>query len=854
MNMVFRLGIMKRKLLLIIGLLFCFAFSAKATHQRAAEITYTWLGGNAYEFTLTCFTYTPSPAGLQRDSLLVQWGDGTEEYIPRVVLQNLGDDYTLNVYKKIHNFSSSGTYTISMEDANRNYGVVNVPNSVMVPMHIETELVINPFLGYNNSVQLLNAPVDKGCVGKLYLHNPSAYDPDGDSLSYRLVTCKGMDGMDIAGYTFPQASQSFDIDPMTGELRWDVPLVQGEYNVAIMVEEWRHGVKIGSVVRDMQILISSCDNNLPEIHCEDAYCVEAGQQLSFVVSGSDPNSDNVTLTASGAPFEWSQNPAFMNPETAFGLHPEFEFVWNTSCMQVRNTPYQVVIHAKDDDTPVSLTNVKTINISVLGPRVEGLTATAQGSDVRLSWEVYPCPNAEALLIYRKAGCDGYEPDDCETGIRPGYQLLATLSDVFATSYTDQGLSQGVSYEYRIVARFHDGAESVVSQAACVMLKNDLPLMTHVSNDSLDLASGHVLARWAKPKEIDAQFVAPYRYRLTRVIDGASAVVYEGADTTFKDLNVDLGAYTLLIYKVEMHDAQNQSMGESTPASAIALSSQGSNRVVHLNWTESVAWIIDSTQVYKQVEGHFVKVATVNTMSYSDTQVQNDVEYRYYVCTFGHYAIGGLMRPLVNYSAIVAATPNDDEPPATPTLTVDTDCEAVTNLLSWTTPPDDDLAGFKVYYEAPTQTTYALLTTVENPAARSYLHDDLESVLGCYFIRAFDEKGNLSQPSDTICIDNEVCPVYELPNVFTPNGDGFNDLFEPKHAQLSVILKAKTVIFNRWGNVVWDTDDPLIQWDGKNRNSKLDCPAGTYFFVSEINYQSLTGEEQMRLQGSITLVR
>ena len=78
------IGIMKRKLLLVIGFLFCFAFTAKATHQRAAEITYTWLGGNAYEFTLTCYTYTPSPAGLQRDSLPISWGDGMGEYIPRV--------------------------------------------------------------------------------------------------------------------------------------------------------------------------------------------------------------------------------------------------------------------------------------------------------------------------------------------------------------------------------------------------------------------------------------------------------------------------------------------------------------------------------------------------------------------------------------------------------------------------------------------------------------------------------------------------------------------------------------------------------------------------------------------------
>ena len=753
---------MWRKLLLFSVLFLCFVFTAKATHQRAAEITYTWLGGNAYEFTLTCYTYTPSPAGLQRDSLLVQWGDGTEEYIPRVVLQNLGDNYTLNIYKQIHNFTSSGTYTISMEDANRNYGVINVPNSVMVPMHIETELVINPFLGYNNSVQLLNAPVDKGCVGKLYLHNPSAYDPDGDSLSYRLVTCKGQDGMEIAGYTLPQASQSFDIDPITGELRWDVPVLQGEYNVAIMVEEWRHGVKIGSVVRDMQILISSCNNDLPQIQCDDPYCLVAGEQLSFVISASDPNGNNVSLSASGAPLELPISPAMLNPETAFGLQPQMEFLWNTTYAHIRNTPYQVVIRAKDDDVPVSLTNLKTVTINVMAPKVQNFAAEVQGHDVALTWTTYPCPNASALFIYRKAGCDGYEPDACETGIREGYQLMATLNDVATTSYIDPDLPQGVEYEYRIVAQFPDGAMSIVSDAACVRLKNDSPLMTHVSNDSIDLVSGHVIACWARPKEIDEQYVAPFSYTLTRILDDETTVVYEGADTTFLDANVDLAEYTLLIYKVEMRDATQQLMGTSATASAVMLTTNGSNDAANLSWTEAVPWLVDSTQVFKEVNNHFVNVASVTSMAYADTDVESDETYRYYVRTFGHYTMEGILRPLVNYSAIKTVRIGHEEP-----------------------------------------------------------------------VEEFS---------------------YVLPNVITPNGDGYNDLFEPKVTGLSLITSAKTVIFNRWGNILCDTDDPLIRWDGKSKQTKMDCPAGTYFFVTDITYQGPAGEDTLHLQGSITVVR
>lgn len=752
---------MKRKLLLVIGFLFCFAFAAKATHQRAAEITYTWLGGNAYEFTLTTYN-VPNAAWEQRDSLLVSWGDGNENYIPRVYMQNMGNDCVVNHYKAVHNYSTSGTYTISMEDANRNFGVVNVPNSVMVPMHIETEIVINPFLGYNNSVQLLNAPLDRGCVGKLYLHNPSAYDPDGDSLSYRLVPCKGLDGMEIAGYTYPQASQSFDIDPVTGELRWDAPVVQGEYNVAIMVEEWRHGVKIGSVVRDMQILISHCDNELPQIQCDDQYCLVAGQQLSFVISASDPDGDQVTLIASGAPFEVAVSPAILNPESAFGLNPQMEFLWNTTYAHIRNTPYQVVIHAKDDDSSVSLTNLKTVTINVMAPKVEQFVGAVHGHDVALSWTAYPCRNAVALLVYRRAGCDGYEPDACETGIRDGYQLVATLNDFTQTSYTDHDLPQGMAYEYRIVARFPDGATSIVSEAVCVELKNDSPLMTHVSNDSIDLASGQVRVCWIQPKEIDGQYVAPFSYALTRVSDGATSVVYEGADTSFLDAGVNLGEVGTLIYKVEMRDANQQLMGTSATAAAVMLAATSTYDEANLSWTESVPWLVDSTQVFKEIGGRFVRIATTSAFEYVDAEVESDETYRYYVRTFGHYTMEGVIRPLVNYSAIKTVRIGHEEP------------------------------------------------------AEEF--------------------------------------SYTLPNVITPNGDGFNDVFEPKVTGLSLITGAKTVIFNRWGNILWDTDDPLIQWDGKSKQTKMDCPPGTYFYVCDITHIGEAGEETLHLQGAITIVR
>ena len=444
------------------------------------------------------------------------------------------------------------------------------------------------------------------------------------------------------------------------------------------------------------------------------------------------------------------------------MNPQMEFLWNTNYAHIRSTPYQVVIHAKDDGTPVSLTNIKTVTINVMGPKVQNLSAEVQGHDAILSWMTYPCPNAVALLVYRKAGCDGYEPDACETGIREGYQLIATLNDVNSTSYSDFDLPQGMAYEYRVLAQFPDGALSIVSDAACVELKNDSPLMTHVTNDSIDLVSGQVITCWTKPKEIDEQYVAPFSYALTRVFDGETSIIYEGTDTTFLDANVNLAEVASLLYKVEMRDSQQQLMGTSATASAVMLSANGTNNAAALSWTEAVPWLVDSTQVFKEVNNRFVRIASVMDMAYSDSDVESDETYRYYVRTFGHYTMEGIIRPLVNYSAIVSVRIGHEEP------------------------------------------------------AEEF--------------------------------------SYELPNVITPNGDGYNDVFEPKVKGLSLVLGAKTVIFNRWGNILWDTDDPLIRWDGKSKQTKMDCPSGTYFYVTDITYHGEAGEEKLHLQGSITIVR
>ncbi len=76
----------------------------------------------------------------------------------------------------------------------------------------------------------------------------------------------------------------------------------------------------------------------------------------------------------------------------------------------------------------------------------------------------------------------------------------------------------------------------------------------------------------------------------------------------------------------------------------------------------------------------------------------------------------------------------------------------------------------------------------------YVHGNLPHHAGCYYVTAVDRSGN-ECPSNTVCKDN--CPYYELPNVFTPNGDGSNDLFTPFPCP-RFVQSVSFVVHNRWG--------------------------------------------------------
>ena len=96
--------------------------------------------------------------------------------------------------------------------------------------------------------------------------------------------------------------------------------------------------------------------------------------------------------------------------------------------------------------------------------------------------------------------------------------------------------------------------------------------------------------------------------------------------------------------------------------------------------------------------------------------------------------------------------------------------------------------------------------------------------GIYHVESSNQCGTIS---DTIRVDTSCAILLEMPNVFSPNGDGINDLFSPIKAQNVNNLTIK--IYNRWGKILAELNPNSAGWDGNN-NYGL-SPAGVYYWIA-----------------------
>jgi len=848
------------------------ALSLFATHNRAGEITYRHINGLTYEITVNIFSDPTSPA-FQRQEIVMNWGDNTglDSVRQTIVFPKITDKIQKRAWVVQHTFPGPGNYVISVTDPNRNGGVDNIDNSSGVPFYISSLLRISPLGSLrNNSPVLLNDPIDNACAGQIFVHNPGAVDPDGDSLAYEISASFGNGGLDAPGYTFPPSSTPIFVNPTTGDMVMDVPNAIGLYNVAILIKEFRNGIQVGNVLRDLQIRVfPGCNNSAPVIQSNSLYCVEAGNQLGFAISATDPNAvDDITLTATGEPLLLSGNPASFN-QTVLDNPASATFIWNTNCSNARTKLYDLSIKAEDNavdsrNVSTNLSSFKSIGIRVIAPGPENAMANPQGTGILLNWDNIACPNAEGFNIYRRIDSSGYVSANCIPGVPDGigYRLIAQLDNVTNTSYLDddagEGLIPGRKYCYFISKYFADGDESYVSDEICAEIDQIVPLMTQVSVNQTDVSTGEIMISWTPPDSLDTlAFPPPYRYVIeerdpngSRIVDSTEGL--NNTDFTIPLLNTESVQYE---YRVLLYSLGNgrQLSGRSSWASSVFLNLTASDNQIELNWNTDVPWFNQSFTIFRRLPNAatFDSLTTIDSLSYIDENLTNGQEYCYYVKTYGSYGINGVDSPLINLSQINCEIPIDTTPPCAPSFRIDAECEFDNLEINWSISNPDcasDVVQYRVYRSATIEGDFELVTEINDPLANSVVLNG--EVAGCYYVSAIDSSMNESAFSYQACSD--YCPIYDLPNVFTPNDDGKNDLFVPLPG-FRYVDSVYFQVYNRWDQKVFETDIPELNWNGENLENGELLSDGVYFFICEVYEQSIEGPQLRIIKGPVSIL-
>lgn len=293
----------------------------------------------------------------------------------------------------------------------------------------------SPYFINSNSVNSL--PIPYMCVNTPYIHTGGAIDPDGDSLFFEMIPPRdGLNGCSAtavpnilaAGYNVlsvagqpMNCANTFNLDPNTGYFSL-VPNTVGKFVLSIKCSEYRNGVYLGSVMRDMQVVVDNCIP-MPTTTLIDTNNIVNGSVLTDTVF-TCPNSAldfcfDIKSSQNGV---YVQH-IFDNASTAFpGSTITFSNPSDTVLHVCMNwTPsmadtgfHKLFINIKDSLNCQTQPAIVEIDLFVLGPvKASNDTSICAGQSVNLwgngngdlSWDVLPGGAAATTITCLTPSCD-----------------------------------------------------------------------------------------------------------------------------------------------------------------------------------------------------------------------------------------------------------------------------------------------------------------------------------------------------------------------------------------------------------------------------------------------------------------
>lgn len=369
-----------------------------------------------------------------------------------------------NYFFRDYNICNAGNciFDVSWADCCRNGAVTS--GAANQGIYVATSLN-NTLASCNNTPQFTNPPVPYICAGQTFVFNQGAFDADGDSLAYSLGPCNTTGATQQvtynAGYTATSplgASWTTSIDPITGDITIS-PNPTGSLVVGVLcvfVQEYRNGVLLNTIQRDIQVTVITCPNNaVPPIagvsntsglivNAPTNVTTCAGTPICFNIRATDPNATDVLTmfwdqSLTGATFVNAGNSSIQDTITGVAsTQPTGRFCWTPPTPGI----YSFVVTIQDDACPIPGRTQYSITINVngglTGPTASAALTGSIANCTEVQFSASPGSGGTGPYMYDWTG-DGnlnINPTNNQpsmTHIYPGpgtYEYIATVTDAY----------------------------------------------------------------------------------------------------------------------------------------------------------------------------------------------------------------------------------------------------------------------------------------------------------------------------------------------------------------------------------------------------------------------------------------
>ncbi len=475
-------------------------------------------------------------------------------------------------------------------------------------------------------------------------------------------------------------------------------------------------------------------------------------------------------------------------------------------------------------TPIVLTVFKTANTQTL--TITNVSVINNQGHVRISWEYNGSDNLE---IFR---------DSLEINNLSPLQVITNSSVKTFIDYTAQAHLKPRSYKIQSETTSSISSDKVSTfhltfdYDSCLQQVNleweDLETTAFTANDwtpnqfAINTIENGTLTR----STIDASNL---EYAVQSILENTNytffiETIWQGKDSTSYSNPVD--KFTLMPQSPDYINSISASNNGGNTDLRFEISSNSELRTYKILKSGSLT-------------GNFDTLETVNTSNFTitSTDVGSDPDN-----TISYYK-------LVSLNDCGHERANSD---IMNNIVLEVENDEFINTLTWNL--------FKEYKMVPVvYEIYRITNNAEPELIRTFqnfntINDDVEDLQGeqysgqfCYFIRTYEQ----SLSSDYYSQSNIVCvylnPQVYIPEAFTPNDDGVNDLFKPVFTFLPDNYELK--IYNRWGNLVFESRDPSKEWNGTASNGSK-VPAGAYMYYLKMKTEE---NQSFEKRGNITII-